>query len=170
MSPILRLFAVVVALAFGSVNLAILNLVLVPAYLNASSPTGAVADRPTEAAPPRPPPPKVERGPWFVRFEHNRSAFTEASERSMELALANFRRAPGRLRIDGHTDALGEAEYNRALSLTRARLVSQWFAQHGVAVDRLETRGYGETQPLVEGATIEANQLNRRVEIRLEPR
>jgi OmpA-OmpF porin, OOP family len=71
-----------------------------------------------------------------------------------------------RLRIEGHTDDVGDEAMNLALSERRAVSVRSWLVTSGgVAEDRLETVGLGETRPAVEGGSAEAREQNRRVEL-----
>jgi len=66
--------------------------------------------------------------------------------------------------IEGHTDSDGEATYNQELSLKRANAVKKALIQAGIAQDRLETKGMGESVPLNNNASAEAKANNRRVE------
>jgi OmpA-OmpF porin, OOP family len=68
-----------------------------------------------------------------------------------------------RIRIVGHTDAMGSADYNDALSLRRATAVRDRLTQLGVPVTRFELAGLGSRQPL-SGLAPAAPQ-NRRVEV-----
>jgi outer membrane protein OmpA-like peptidoglycan-associated protein len=70
--------------------------------------------------------------------------------------------------VTGHTDSTHTPEYNLELSLQRARSVRQWFIGQGVAANRLETRHYGESQPVADNSTPAGRTLNRRVEIVLQ--
>jgi outer membrane protein OmpA-like peptidoglycan-associated protein len=72
-----------------------------------------------------------------------------------------------RLRVEGHTDAKGTAEYNLELSKRRALSVAEYLvAQHGIAPERLVLVGKGMTEPLVEDGT---DPRNRRVQfVRLD--
>ncbi len=71
-----------------------------------------------------------------------------------------------RLRIEGHTDDVGDEAMNQGLSERRAASVRAWLVESGgVAKDRLETVGFGETRPAVEGTSAEAREQNRRVEL-----
>ncbi len=71
-----------------------------------------------------------------------------------------------RLRIEGHTDSDGDDAYNQELSDRRAAAVKQFLVDHyGVDGSRLETRGFGESQPAADNATAEGKQQNRRVEL-----
>ena len=71
-----------------------------------------------------------------------------------------------RLRIEGHTDSVGDAQANMELSDQRAQSVMQYLVnQHGVSADRLEAVGMGEEQPVADNDTAEGRQNNRRVEL-----
>ncbi|QCK16941.1 OmpA family protein [Mangrovivirga cuniculi] len=67
--------------------------------------------------------------------------------------------------IEGHTDATGTESYNQALSEKRANRVTEYLAAHGVATDRLQAVGYGESQPIATNDTEAGRQQNRRVEV-----
>ena len=69
-----------------------------------------------------------------------------------------------RLEIQGHTDSDGEEAYNQELSERRAASVKEYLVQeHGVDPSRLETTGFGESQPVADNSTPEGKQQNRRV-------
>jgi OOP family OmpA-OmpF porin len=68
-----------------------------------------------------------------------------------------------RVRIEGHTDDVGEARYNEELSRRRAAAVARWLASHGVDEQRLESAGFGSARPLASNRTEEGRALNRRV-------
>lgn len=72
-----------------------------------------------------------------------------------------------RVRIEGHTDERGEAEYNLALGRRRAMAVKDDLIAGGVAASRIETVSLGEEDPAVEGVSEEARSQNRRVEFLL---
>lgn len=69
------------------------------------------------------------------------------------------------LRVAGHTDNIGTAEYNRDLSVRRADSVAAVFIAAGFAAENVESRGYGAGQPAADNASEEGRALNRRVEI-----
>ena len=73
------------------------------------------------------------------------------------------------LTIVGHTDSTGTAQYNQGLSQRRAVAVQNYFAQQGVAPERLAADGKGEAVPRSNNNTPEGRRLNRRVEIYIEP-
>ena len=70
-----------------------------------------------------------------------------------------------RLRIEGHTDNTGSMETNRTLSELRAGAIRNYLVQQGIDSSRLETAGFGQTQPSADNATPEGRQQNRRVEL-----
>lgn len=69
------------------------------------------------------------------------------------------------LRIEGHTDSTGPAEYNLRLSEARAEAVKSVLVRHGVPPDRVDATGFGQSQPVASNATAAGRQQNRRVEI-----
>ncbi len=66
-------------------------------------------------------------------------------------------------RIEGHTDNYGEPEYNKVLSLQRARAVFNYFISKGLNKDRFEVVGLGEDFPIADNSTPEGRVQNRRV-------
>jgi len=70
--------------------------------------------------------------------------------------------------VEGHTCNIGPAEYNMGLSQRRAQSVADFLADEGVSTDRLETKGYGLTNPKFDNNTREGRSLNRRVEMHLQ--
>ena len=69
------------------------------------------------------------------------------------------------LRLFGHTDNVGSAEFNRALSTKRAEAVAQSIGLHGFAHENLERRGFGFDRPLASNDTSDGRAKNRRVAI-----
>jgi outer membrane protein OmpA-like peptidoglycan-associated protein len=69
------------------------------------------------------------------------------------------------LRIEGHTDSTGSAEFNIQLSRQRAEAVRDFIAEQGVTPARMVAAGYGPARPVADNATGEGRARNRRVEI-----
>jgi OOP family OmpA-OmpF porin len=65
----------------------------------------------------------------------------------------------------GHTCNLGSDAYNQKLSERRAGAVKNWLVGNGIAAERLDAIGYGESRPKYDNSTEESRKLNRRVEI-----
>lgn len=68
------------------------------------------------------------------------------------------------IELRGHTDSQGTAEHNRLLSEDRAKAVTDYLINHGIAKERLSWRGFGKTRPIDTNDTPEGRQKNRRVE------
>ena len=66
--------------------------------------------------------------------------------------------------IEGHSDLFGEQDYNLRLSRRRAEAVWAYLSAQGVDPERLQTRGLGETRPILSQGDKAAQQINRRVE------
>ncbi len=71
--------------------------------------------------------------------------------------------------IVGHTDSTGSEAYNQQLSERRARNVADYLIGRGVLAERMFSLGQGESQPRATNATEAGRQLNRRVEILVQP-
>jgi len=70
--------------------------------------------------------------------------------------------------INGHTDLIGTAEYNRDLSERRAQAVADMLVNsHGINRSRITTVGHGMSRPVVNEISLEANERNRRTEAAL---
>ncbi len=84
-----------------------------------------------------------------------------------------LKKYPGmRIEIRSHTDSRSDAEFNLQLSDDRASMVAAYLIMRGVEPERLEARGYGESQLLNEcgddsNCTEKQHQLNRRTEFKV---
>ncbi|MBI3147701.1 MAG: OmpA family protein [Betaproteobacteria bacterium] len=113
--------------------------------------------------------------PGDVLFEFDQAAIRKEAEPTLskvaELLAAHSR---SRVRIEGHTDAKGEAKYNQQLSERRAESVKAWLVTQGAVAANLATRGFGKTKPVAPNAKPDGSddpagrQKNRRVEIRIQ--
>ena len=72
--------------------------------------------------------------------------------------------------VEGHTDSYGGAISNMSLSRARAEAVGAWLSDRlGVASDRINSLGYGETRPVANNETAQGRTRNRRIEVRITP-
>jgi outer membrane protein OmpA-like peptidoglycan-associated protein len=138
--------------------------------------TGTAAPTATTPAPGRQTPPQtVDRPPPTrdkpfgvalpVPFEFNSDRLTAAGMRVVD-QLAEVLKLNGQDKfiIQGHTDAVGSDDYNKALSERRAQAVADYLVQrHGIARDRLETQGLGKSSLLLPADP--NNGRNRRVQV-----
>jgi OmpA-OmpF porin, OOP family len=81
-------------------------------------------------------------------------------------ALSSSDLAQYRFRIEGHTDTVGSADYNKALSQQRADAVAAYLeSKFGVKSDRLQAVGMGEQGLVVHTPPNTPNDKNRRVAV-----
>ncbi|WP_051203259.1 OmpA family protein [Hugenholtzia roseola] len=73
-----------------------------------------------------------------------------------------------KIRIEGHTDNQGKAEYNLTLSEKRAEKVANYLIKRGIAAHRVFFKGYGSEKPIADNFTPEGRAQNRRVEFSLK--
>ena len=69
------------------------------------------------------------------------------------------------LEVDGHTDSVGDDDYNQALSERRAEAVRGYLVQQGIPTASIAAQGYGESQPVASNDVPVGRQQNRRVEL-----
>lgn len=66
--------------------------------------------------------------------------------------------------VEGHTDNVGDDDFNLKLSEKRAQSVKDELVKRGISADRLTVKGWGESKPLHANNTPEGKANNRRVE------
>jgi outer membrane protein OmpA-like peptidoglycan-associated protein len=116
--------------------------------------------------------------PWSVAVPHEEVNFKtdsadiadaekpklEASFTHVTEALAKHPEIRGvRLFIAGHTDTVGDADYNVRLSRARAQAIAKWFRQRGLRIG-IGWEGFGESALLVKTADDVDEPRNRRVD------
>jgi outer membrane protein OmpA-like peptidoglycan-associated protein len=69
------------------------------------------------------------------------------------------------VRIEGHTDSVGDAAANQELSQRRAAAVRDALLARGVDAARVEAVGFGASHPIADNRTESGRQKNRRIEI-----
>ncbi|OQX06522.1 MAG: cell envelope biogenesis protein OmpA [Thiothrix lacustris] len=74
-----------------------------------------------------------------------------------------------RVQIAGHTDNVGSDASNLQLSQQRANSVRTYLASTGVAAQRMQAVGYGESRPIADNSSDYGRAQNRRVEVTLIP-
>ncbi len=73
-----------------------------------------------------------------------------------------------RVRIEGHTDAVGDAKHNQALSERRANAVKTVLLSRGVQDGQIQVLGLGETKPVADNGSADGRSKNRRVELHID--
>lgn len=103
-----------------------------------------------------------------VIFETGKATLRPGAAARLQPLVTYLNSAPNvRVRIDGHTDAVGSDTMNQRLSEARAASVRNALVTAGVDAARVETLGHGETQPVATNANVAGRQANRRVELTL---
>jgi outer membrane protein OmpA-like peptidoglycan-associated protein len=101
-----------------------------------------------------------------VLFATGRAELKAGSIDSLNNLVAFLNQYPDRnIMIEGHTDSVGTAASNLALSERRAGSVQSYLLQQGVGSQRITFSGMGESQPIADNDTDTGRQQNRRVEI-----
>jgi outer membrane protein OmpA-like peptidoglycan-associated protein len=83
-------------------------------------------------------------------------------------ALLAVRTDLKRLRVEAHTDSVGDDALNQARAQRKAEIVCGVLAEYGVEPSRLVPVGVGEAQPIESNATAEGRALNRRIELHVD--
>lgn len=104
-----------------------------------------------------------------IGFPHGKAEIEESSKDLLDAVariLVNTTSIT-KLTIEGHTDTTGEPHANQPLSEERALEVKKYLESKGVSADRLESRGFGSSQPVDTNDTEEGRAKNRRVEFKV---
>ena len=143
-----------------------------PAATGRTAPAPA-APRPAQPAQPaqtaQPAQPAAPSVNLSVQFATNSAMLTPAAMRTLDelgRALSSPALAQFRFRIEGHTDTVGPAEANKALSERRAAAVLDYLAtKFGINRTRIETAGMGQDALLVQTPPQTPEARNRRVQV-----
>jgi outer membrane protein OmpA-like peptidoglycan-associated protein len=101
-----------------------------------------------------------------VYFDFNKATIQTRSFNLLDQVSSILRAHPEvtKIRVEGHTDAIGAADFNMTLSQARAESVRQYLIDHKVPAERLDAKGFGKTRPVATNATDAGREKNRRVE------
>ena len=103
-----------------------------------------------------------------ILFNSSRSSFkTGISEKLDAIAAIMKEFSKATFLIEGHTDRTGSVSLNDKLSTKRANAVKDYLVQNGIDASRLETKGFGESNPIDTNKTSAGRSNNRRVEIKV---
>lgn len=134
-------------------------------FFDPEPPTPPPPPPPPTPIPPPPPSSKriVLRG---VNFDFDKSDIRPDSRPVLDQAADVLRQSPNvHISVEGHTDSVGSEMYNEKLSVRRAEAVFRYLVNHGVAPERMEVAGYGQTRPVADNDTETGRAQNRRVEL-----
>jgi outer membrane protein OmpA-like peptidoglycan-associated protein len=103
-----------------------------------------------------------------IFFEYDKSTLTNSSKGELNQVYAFLKKNPAlKIEVAGHTDSMGSEQYNRKLSLARAKSVKQYLVKKGIESNRIKVAGYGEDKPIATNSTDEGREKNRRVEFEI---
>ena len=102
---------------------------------------------------------KAEAGSSFalrnIYFEFDKFDLRVKSSNELDKLAKIMKDRPTMIiELGGHTDRRGSNEYNLVLSRERAKIAKDYLVRKGITSDRIRTKGYGESQPEISGATI----------------
>ncbi len=100
-----------------------------------------------------------------IFFDTAKTELLPESRAELDRLATLLREMPAmRIEIRGHTDSIDDDATNQKLSDGRAASVVAYLAKAGIAGARLQSKGFGETQPIAGNDTEKNRLLNRRVE------
>ena len=105
-----------------------------------------------------------------IYFDYGSVKINQTSKESLNRLVDFLKSNPNveRIEIGSHTDQVGSAEFNLALSQQRAKSVENYLVRKGVPRQKVISIGYGENKPVIKKATTEQEQrLNRRTEFKV---
>ena len=143
--------------------------VVAPAPVPEPPPAPVVEPVPVVVPPPAPVPKPViiEKGRQTlnVEFDFDKSTIKKGYYQDIDNLVRVMKQYPDlKVVIEGHTDSVGTAAYNKKLSQERADAVTNYMVEGGIDANRLKAQGFGEDKPIASNKTKEGRQQNRRVE------
>jgi OmpA-OmpF porin, OOP family len=114
----------------------------------------------------------IDKTTWFdfdrLLFETGSAVLVPTSVDQLSNIAEILRAYPlVKLKLGGYTDNVGDAAANLKLSGDRATTAMAELVKLGVAADRLEAEGYGDTVPVADNTTEEGRAKNRRTAARV---
>ena len=101
-----------------------------------------------------------------IYFEFASSNLTIDSDNFLRAFISEFHlRGKSKIVVSGHTDSIGDRDFNQRLSIERAESVRKKMILYGIKEDQILVEGRGEENPLLPNNSMENRAKNRRVEI-----
>ena len=101
-----------------------------------------------------------------ILFDYDSDNIKASTARNLdEMAQTLTKYADTKIMIDGYTDATGTEDYNQKLSERRAAAVAKYLRKGNVDRSRVDTKGFGEANPVADNTSEAGREKNRRVEI-----
>ena len=107
-----------------------------------------------------------------IQYESNQTELNADARKVLDDVLIPFLKLhpADKIIISSHTDDLGSNKYNMDLSQKRANSVMAYLISKGIAANRIQAKGYGETKPITsnENPDGSANEIGRSINRRTE--
>ncbi|MFN3603837.1 MAG: OmpA family protein [Leptonema sp. (in: bacteria)] len=101
-----------------------------------------------------------------ILFDFDSYSLKEKSKKTLDSIIEILKKYPNQeIQISGHTDNIGDENYNQELSEKRAKTIAEYLIQNGIPENQISYKGYGDKKPLHPNDTPENRKKNRRVEI-----
>ena len=105
-----------------------------------------------------------------ILYATNSSTLNAASRTSLDKFATSLQNNPDTdVKIYGHTDSTGSDAINNPLSQKRAESVYNYLLSKGIRGNRIESQGFGSSQPVSDNSTAAGRTQNRRVEVFILP-
>ncbi|MDX5372173.1 MAG: OmpA family protein [Pseudomonadaceae bacterium] len=102
----------------------------------------------------------------YINFDSGKAELKDDGQAAVREIVAMLQAAPQlRIAIEGHTDNVGQAADNKALSERRAQAVLDALLAAGIEAGRLSAAGFGQERPVADNRSEEGRAKNRRVEL-----
>ncbi len=100
-----------------------------------------------------------------IFFETGKATLTPQSHLELDKAIDLLRSNPTMvIEVGGHTDNVGDDGMNMKLSHDRAKSVREYMVGRGIGPDKIQAKGYGESNPIATNETDDGKKANRRTE------
>ena len=99
-----------------------------------------------------------------IHFDLGSATIKSESYKELDKIADVLKDRSEKIRIEGHTDNQGPAQYNYQLSIKRASAIREYLISRGIESKKMDIAGYGSSRPIVENTTAELRAKNRRVE------
>lgn len=98
-------------------------------------------------------------------FEQGKYILVEGSSSDLDKLVRTFNMYPHlKIRIEGHTDNVGNPKLNQSLSFFRAKVVATYLLEHDIDPSRIDVKGFGSSRPVADNSTEKGRAKNRRVQ------
>lgn len=103
-----------------------------------------------------------------VLFKTASATIINTSYAELDILVKYLQNNPSvEIEIAGHTDSVGNENYNLTLSQERANAIGKYLLDKNIEARRIQMKGYGKQLPVASNDTLEGRQKNRRVEFKI---